>query len=395
MRQRISAGILAVGFLSLSTSAVFAAGASDIHNVGEGHKPCIAADSKGHLHAVFEAIAKGSKVSDIFYSESIDLGKTWTAPVDISKTAGTSLHPAIAVEKNGAVDIGWNDTTSGEGSPDIYFARSADGGKTWSKPLDISNTPAASDEPALAVGPDNSIHMVWSDTSGGEKNADIYYSTSKDGGKTWGRDPLLPADNISQTPAVSSEPTIAVGSDGSVNVAWRDTTLGKSHPDIFYVRGTKGSWTKPVDVSNNLGVSFDPDLNCGPNGKVYLAWSDNSKHENSPDILCSEASGGGGFDKAVNVSNTPGVSNSPDLDSDAAGHTVLVWSGTFNAADKNPDIFAVINRGKGFSTPTNLSNTWGSSENPDVTVFNKKYYVIWEEVDGSKSTVKVTSRPVE
>jgi len=120
MRQKISAGLLAVG-LSLSSGSVFAESVSEVGSIAEGHKPCIAADGKGHLHAAFEGYAKGSSVADIFYSQSLDDGKTWSTPQDVSKSAGTSAQPDIAVEDNGAVDLIWNDTVSGEGTPDIYF----------------------------------------------------------------------------------------------------------------------------------------------------------------------------------------------------------------------------------------------------------------------------------
>ena len=173
---------------------------SSVHNVAEGTKPRIAADANGHLHAVFEGYLEGSKIPDVFYSESSDQGKTWTAPKDISTTPGISTHPDIAVEKSGAIDVVWSDAGADVKSPDIFFTRSVDGGDSWSPITDISNTPGASTKPAIAVGPDNSIHAVWCDTSKGETNLDIYYTSSTDGGKTWAKNPLLPDKKILVTP---------------------------------------------------------------------------------------------------------------------------------------------------------------------------------------------------
>ncbi len=118
-----------------------------VQDVCQGETPRIAADGNGNLYVVFAGCKQGSKVQDIFCSSSADGGLTWTSPIDVSNTPGTSSHPDIAVEKNGAIDLVWGDTTDIT-SPDIFFVRSQDKGKTWTDPFNISNTPGVSAEPA-------------------------------------------------------------------------------------------------------------------------------------------------------------------------------------------------------------------------------------------------------
>ncbi len=92
-----------------------------------------------------------------------------------------------------------------------------DSGRTWNKSVNISHTPGASQDAQLAVGADDTIHVVFSDVSDQSVSRDIFYTSSADGGKTWSSD--LQVENVSNSKTDSSEPGIAVGADGIVHVA--------------------------------------------------------------------------------------------------------------------------------------------------------------------------------
>src|SRR5262249_60497258 len=98
---------------------------------------------------------------------------TWSTPADAWGTPGVSADPAIAVGKNGSIAVVWTDTSGGDTHPDIYLARSADGGKTWSKPADVSGTPGESSEPDVKIAPDGSNHVIALDTSAGAPSPDL------------------------------------------------------------------------------------------------------------------------------------------------------------------------------------------------------------------------------
>ena len=387
---------------ALATPQTLASNKSaQIYDIATGTSPAIASDGQGHLHVAFEGKELDKSVVDIFYAESSDDGKTWTSPKDVSGTPGNSSHPDIAVERDGGIDVVWADTTSGETSPDIYFSRSADGGKTWTQAADISNTPGASTEPAVAISPDNSIHVIWSDTSKGDKNRDIYYASSTDGGKTWAKDPLLPATDISNTPGNSSEPTIAIGQGGMVNAAWLDSTPGESHPDVFYTQNVEGKWTNMTNVSHSPRISSHPALACGGGkGKVFLVWSDNSRKEKAADIWCRISHTDDHFSKGqpINISSTPGLSTEPAIATGEKGRVAIVWADS-SSGEKSPDIFARVSLDGGgdFSNVMDLSNTPGVSKHPDVTIAGSKMFVVWEDinVEGTKSTCKVTALDIK
>src|SRR5262249_48882749 len=152
-------------------------------------------------HAVYEEVDPASKSPDIYYVSSTDGGKTWSKPADISSSPGVSSDPAVDVGKDGSVVAGWCDTSGADASPDVHFARSADGGKTWGKPSNISSTPGASTEPDVDISPDGTIHVIWLDASPGNPSPDVWATASHDQGKTWDK-----AMNISDTPGKSMTP---------------------------------------------------------------------------------------------------------------------------------------------------------------------------------------------
>jgi hypothetical protein len=369
-------GLLLVG------SAVQAA---EIFDVTQGTNPSIGSDSSGNLSVVFEGFAKGSDVRDILYCRSVDKGRTWTPPVNVSRTPGVSTVPSVTVERSGAIDVVWRDTTSGELSPDIYFARSTDGGRAWTKALDISNTPGICTSPAIACGPDESLHVVWIDTSVPNGRPDVFYTCSTDGGKDWSH-----YEDISPTPGISSEPVIAVGDDQVIHSAWADTSSGEEHPDIYYVRKIGAAWSTPVDISNSPRVSAHPGMSCGPKGRVYLCWTDNSQKQNAADIWC-VIGRNGKFAKPINISDTPGVSSEPRIVTDNSGRLVIIWSDTSLRAGK-PDIYARASNDNGDDFSNILeTKTLGIATKSTATFVGTRVVIAWEEAVASTLSLKTTS----
>lgn len=390
MSRRVLTAVTAVS-LCLGATA-FAAKTPVIHDIAPGSRPDITADEKGHLHVAYEGFKTGSKVQEIFYVESSDDGATWTSPVNISKTPGTSSHPDMEIEHSGAIDVVWSDSTPGVKYPDIFFSRSTDGGKSWIQPVDIATTPGKSSDPCLDIGPDNSIHVAWCDTSTGDNNQDIYYSYSVDCGKTWGKNSTFPDQDISSTPGASTEPTIAVDDEGIVHVAWVDTSSKNQSPQIYYAQKTKDSWTKAANVSKTSGVAFHPNIDCGK-GKVFLAWSDNSNKSKNPQILCMVGNRRGEFNEQITISTTPGSAREAAISADISGRVGIVWTGVASGTTK-PDVYGRISVDNldDVSKVLNLSNQQGMSKHPDVTICGSKMFAAWEQSVGGKSLLKITTR---
>ena len=358
--------------------------ASDFIDIAQGSHPAMTNDNAHNIHLVFEGYESSDR-KEILYSQSLDFGCYWSPPLNISKTDKVSSTPAIAVEPSGAIDVVWRDTTSGDLHPDIYFTRSVDNGKTWTEALDISHSTGICSEPSIATASDNSIHVVWVDTRPRDGRPDIFYSYSCDG-KNWSA-----CESISPTPGISSEPTIIACHDSIVHCAWLDTTSGEERPDIFYVRKVNKVWTPPFNVSNSPRISDHPSLACGSKGKIFLCWSDNSQKVNAADIWCVIGKNGK-FEKPINMSDTPGVSSQPIVVANETDRAAVLWSDTSLKRSK-PDIYAraSTDNGDDFSNVIDLTNTAGLSRHPAASLIDTKLVVVWEDTYGSISTIKTTT----
>jgi hypothetical protein len=148
----------------------------------------IVADPRGVLHLVYAKDVNWGDHPGIFYIQSTNGGDTWSLPVDLSGLlSNTESRPQVvqlALDGQGRLHVVWDemDPMTGVGQR-IRYARSLDGGPTWSTPREVAIRREGESTvawPRIAtVG--NDVHIVWIQ---GERPY-RYHQWSSDGGETW------------------------------------------------------------------------------------------------------------------------------------------------------------------------------------------------------------------
>jgi len=181
---------------------------------------------------------------DPMFSKTTDGGRTWSTPTRISPQNNNmfTIGNQIAVLPDGTlVDVFHYGKGSGQDEPNASLtgvARSTDGGKTWSKPIRISNNPVVNDVdpdtgfplrtgadiggglPDIAVDPGSgALYVVWEDSRFSGTHNDIALSKSTDGGKTWTTPKKV---NQTPSPVEAFTPMVDVLPDGTVAVTYYD-----------------------------------------------------------------------------------------------------------------------------------------------------------------------------
>lgn len=193
-------------------------------NPAVSYSPSIAVNGNV-VHLVWYDTSDGNE--EIYYKRSTNGGLTWEADVRLTNDPAFSDNTSIAVSGS-SVHVAWMDTR--DGNYEIYYIRSADEGLNWYPETRLTWYDGSSYNPSI-VSSGLNVHCVWYD--GREGNYEIFYKLSIDGGINWEDDLRLTED-----PASSAFPFIAV-SDSLVHVTWQDDRDG--NPEIYYKRNPNGN----------------------------------------------------------------------------------------------------------------------------------------------------------
>ncbi len=107
------------------------------------------------------------------------LGQVWIAADHSNGPNHGNIYLLSSVDPSGADPL------------DVHFARSTDGGATWSTPVRVNDDPAGNGAwqwfGTMSVAPDGRIDTIWNDTRAnpGSFISQLTYSYSTDGGLTW------------------------------------------------------------------------------------------------------------------------------------------------------------------------------------------------------------------
>ena len=205
------------------------------------------------------AVGTGKKVyvafgaGDTLYAAvSTNGGATYRVPVRVGMAGRLSLGmrrgPRIVATTQGAVVTATYGRSGGGMDGELLAWRTADGGKTWQGPTQVTDTPGAAREGlhAMAVAPNGTIACAWLDLR--EPGTQVFAAFSHDGGKTWGKNVRVyrsPAGNVCEC----CHPSLAYDAQNRLYIMWRN-----------WLGGARDMYLSSTD---NNGKTFSPARKLG------------------------------------------------------------------------------------------------------------------------------------
>ncbi|HAD82315.1 MAG: hypothetical protein A2509_02545 [Candidatus Edwardsbacteria bacterium RIFOXYD12_FULL_50_11] len=207
--------------------------------------------------------------SDIYFARSIDNGESYETNILVNDTIGqvnrSQWSSSIAVDEY--IYIGFADNR--DGNYDVYYAKSNDGGLTFTTPnlnlIDAAGQPYAQGYPSLACDDSGGVYCAWEDIRNDYNNArQIYFGFSKNYGDSFSFN-IHVDDRPLDDSAWLFTPTICVNKAGKVFSAWDDgrNNIGGTKYDIYTTAGTFVNGVAGQPIENNPNPVFR--IQCYPN----------------------------------------------------------------------------------------------------------------------------------
>jgi hypothetical protein len=205
-------------------------------------EPATAADAEGNAFVAY--VEHNGKAGDLFIQKLDRNGKTAGERVRVNPSEGEAKAwkgdpPALAVGTDGTIFVSWTRALpdpEARGN-DLVLSMSKDGGHSFGSPVKINDDekPASHGMHSLAVDGSGRVFAAWLDERNikyedhakniagaamhheeKEPNSEVYYSISRDGGKSF-----LPNRKIATEVCPCCKTAVLAASDGTVYVSWR------------------------------------------------------------------------------------------------------------------------------------------------------------------------------
>ncbi len=288
------------------------------------------------------------------------------------------------------------------GDNHVLLRRSADAGKTWSAPRPVNAVPegigAEGDaRPKLALGPRGEVYVTWTKPLAKPYTGDIRFARSLDGGRTFSAPVTVHTDRQEITHRFDA---LTVTRDGKLFIAWIDKRDMVAPGKAGKYRGAAVYFA----VSGNQGASFRGDFKLADHsceccriallprddGSVLALW----RHVFAPNVRdhalgVMHADGRAGATRRVTfdewaVDACP--HHGPSLAADAAGRLHAVW---FTQGAKREGVFYGRLRARGDAGVDALRRVGGdAAEHADIVAAGRRVVVVWKEFDGKRAQLR-------
>jgi len=222
-------------------------------------------------------------LSDIYYRRSADGGRIWSPSVNLSKSPRVgSYRVQMTLDANDVIhvtwDEGWDRWSEYDEPREGVYIRSTDGGNTWSRPT-VFFAPERTNA-QTAMGTDNQGHIlvVWRATT----RAQLYYARSSDGGGSWSalRDISgIYARPYNDTPFDAYQ--MATDSAGKIHLVVVGSVRLPRVPNervplgVYHLVWDGTRWSDPEQIAvytPEVGFPEYPRLAIGKGNQLHVVW---------------------------------------------------------------------------------------------------------------------------
>ncbi len=292
----------------------------------------------------------------------VEMGAGSASGVGISNGSSEFYSPSLVIGPDGVPVIAWSGPSDTFFNPWNIFIKRWNGsawvemGAGSASGGGVSNTLEGSSAPSLAIGPDKMPVVAWAQVMEPVSNRREIY-VKRWNGSAWTELGTGSASGggISNTPNISSSPTVAVGSDGKPVVAWTELFYRNGNEMVvaIHVRRWNGSSWAEVGAGSAAGdgisynpestSSTDPSLVIGPGGEPIVAWGvRNTLWETDENVFVKRWNGSAwvemdeGSATGRGITDDPGYASYPSMATGPNKLPIVAWMDNYNGAN---DIF--------------------------------------------------------
>ncbi len=224
--------------------------------IATGLSPTVVADNDGRVHALFHNEFFGNY--EIYHLILRD--DQWSLPINIARTAGVSMDPAIVLEGNGILRAAWMDNTPGYWT--IYTGYYD--GAFW-RNYPVPN--ARGENPSIASASDGTVYLAWQDrvptASDYTGTYDIFITQYKSG--AWS----LPVNVSTLSGVEATDVSITTTYDSMVHLTW----VAGEHT-LMYCTGRNLYWPVPQIVVEASKPVHGPRIIAEKGKVLHIAWDE-------------------------------------------------------------------------------------------------------------------------
>ncbi|HQE91697.1 MAG TPA: DUF6345 domain-containing protein [Anaerolineae bacterium] len=325
--------------------------------------------STGVIYAVWADGRDYFEVMPVYFARSADGGQTWSAniPITTQLMINEGGWPAVAASGPLDVHVIWGSMV--DDLSRVLYSNSDDGGETWSvpHPLDKSSEQGGAAEPDVATDGGDHIYAVWVEYNG------LHLAHSGDGGTTW---PIASTPIVTTTGRLHT-PALAVDATGTLHLAWQEI-IPDAEPAVCYARSTDHgvTWTPRHCFDSPVArlTQSLPDVAVNPlNAHVHVVWEQTSGNETG--IYHALSSDGGDTWGAAQRLSGDNDATWPAVAVNTTGLAYVVW-------EQNPDAqeiyYTQSTDGVLWSTPSRVNDFWrGTSHYHPAIAAGDTPHVLW------------------
>jgi hypothetical protein len=182
--------------------------------------------------------------NDLFFMASRDGGRSFESAVNLSEGIGAQTTEAKIIVSEGRIYAVWRDTipeimdngfVNYYGDAEIMMTRSLDGGRTFDVPVNLSNNPRGSYAPDLAIHGDRVV-VVWMESDFPSNAAEVSFRLSDDAGRTFAATAENILGGISEP---LNRPTVMIPpASQNFYIFWSERPERSSDAEMYVLGGT-------------------------------------------------------------------------------------------------------------------------------------------------------------